>query len=203
VMRRACADVVEWNAIAGRLVVHVNVSAVQLTDPGFLDMVRSCLADFAMAPLQLVLEITESMVLDSPAIRTALDRLVEIGAAIALDDFGTGYSALSTLRALPLDIVKLDKSFIAGGASHAADEAVVGAIVQMAGRLGLRVVAEGVERLDQQRFLEEVGADAAQGYLHLRPAPAPEFTDWLRQRVTHATQTGNGTVTPLGPRRTI
>ncbi len=203
VMRRACADAVEWNGNMGRLVVHVNVSAVQLTDPGFLDLVRGCLADFAMAPLQLVLEITESMVLDSPAIRTALDRLVEVGAAIALDDFGTGYSALSTLRALPLDIVKLDKSFIAGGASHADDEAVVGAIVQMAGRLGLRIVAEGVERVDQQRFLEEVGADAAQGYLHLRPSPAPEFTEWLRQRVAHATQTGNGTVTPLVPRRTI
>jgi sensor c-di-GMP phosphodiesterase-like protein len=141
------------------------------------------------------------MVLDSPAIRVALDRLTEIGAAIAIDDFGTGYSALSTLRALPLDIVKLDKSFISGGRSHATDEAVVGAIVQMAGRLGLRIVAEGVERVDQQRFLEEVGADAAQGYLHLRPTPALEFATWLRQRRSVAPAKGAGTVTPLEPRR--
>ena len=181
--------------------MHVNVSAAQLTDGGFLDQVRSCLSEFAMAPQQLVLEITESMVLDSPAIRIALEQLTEIGAAIAIDDFGTGYSALSTLRALPLDIVKLDKSFISGGRSHATDEAVVGAIVQMAGRLGLRIVAEGVERVDQQQFLEEVGADAAQGYLHLRPTPAPEFTAWLRQRGTVAVK-GAGTVTPIGPRRT-
>jgi EAL domain-containing protein (putative c-di-GMP-specific phosphodiesterase class I) len=166
-----------------------------------VDEVRRCLDDFEIASHKLVLEITESMVLESPAIRIALDQLTEIGAAIAIDDFGTGYSALSTLRALPLDIVKLDKSFISGGRSHATDEAVVGAIVQLAGRLGLRIVAEGVERVDQQQFLEQVGADAAQGYLHLRPTPAAEFTSWLRQRGKVATK-GTGTVTPIGPRRT-
>jgi len=202
VLRQACADSAEWSSVAGRLAVHVNVSAAQLTDPGFVDEVRGCLAEFHMAPQQLVLEITESMVLDSPAIRIALEQLVEIGAAIAIDDFGTGYSALSTLRALPLSIVKLDKSFISGGQSRATDEAVVSAIVQMAGRLGLRIVAEGVERLDQQQFLEQVGADAAQGYLHLRPTPAPEFAIWLRQRGPVARAKGAATVTPLGPRRT-
>ncbi|HVH21074.1 MAG TPA: bifunctional diguanylate cyclase/phosphodiesterase [Pseudonocardia sp.] len=201
VLRQACADSAGWRGPAGRLAVHVNVSAAQLTHPAFQDEVRSCMGEFGMAPQQLVLEITESMVLDSPAIRVALDRLTEIGAAIAIDDFGTGYSALSTLRALPLDIVKLDKSFISGGRSHATDEAVVGAIVQMAGRLGLRIVAEGVERVDQQRFLEEVGADAAQGYLHLRPTPALEFATWLRQRRSVAPAKGAGTVTPLEPRR--
>ncbi len=203
VLRQACADSIDWAAVSGRLLVHVNVSAAQLTDPDFLGVVRECLTEFAMLPQQLVLEITESMVLDSPAIRAALDRLTEIGAAIAIDDFGTGYSALSTLRALPLDIVKLDKSFIAGGSSNATDEAVVGAIVQMAGRLGLRIVAEGVERLDQQQFLEEVGADAAQGFLHLRPTPAPAFAAWLRQRALPARPTGNGSVTQIGPRRSI
>jgi diguanylate cyclase (GGDEF)-like protein len=201
VLRQACADSAGWRDRAGRLAVHVNVSAAQLTDPGFVDEVRRCLDDFEIASHKLVLEITESMVLESPAIRIALDQLTEIGAAIAIDDFGTGYSALSTLRALPLDIVKLDKSFISGGRSHATDEAVVGAIVQLAGRLGLRIVAEGVERVDQQQFLEQVGADAAQGYLHLRPTPAAEFTSWLRQRGKVATK-GTGTVTPIGPRRT-
>jgi diguanylate cyclase (GGDEF)-like protein len=203
VLRRACADASAWRGRAGRLAVHVNVSAAQLTDPEFLGEVRGCLSEFELATGQLVLEITESMVLDSPAIRSALEQLTEIGAAIAIDDFGTGYSALSTLRALPLDIVKLDKSFIAGGRSHATDEAVVSAIVQMAGRLGLRVVAEGVERLDQQEFLEQVGADAAQGYLHLRPTPAPEFGTWLRQRGPSGPGPGaRSVVTPLGPRRT-
>jgi diguanylate cyclase (GGDEF)-like protein len=203
VLRQACTDSMDWAAVSGRLLVHVNVSAAQLTHPDFLGVVRACLAEFAMAPQQLVLEITESMVLDSPAIRAALDRLAAIGAAIAIDDFGTGYSALSTLRALPLDIVKLDKSFIAGGSSNATDEAVVGAIVQMAGRLGLRIVAEGVERLDQQQFLEQVGADAAQGFLHLRPTPAPEFGVWLRQRAAPVKSVGNGSVIPIGPRRSL
>lgn len=201
VLRQACTDSAAWRSLAGPLAVHVNVSAAQLTHPDFLGEVRRCLEEFELEPGQLVLEITESMVLDSPAIRIALDQLAEIGAAIAIDDFGTGYSALSTLRSLPLNIVKLDKSFISGGCTHATEEAVVGAIVQMAGRLGLRIVAEGVERLDQQRFLEAVGADAAQGYLHLRPTPASEFAAWLRKHQTTPPARGAGTVTPLNPRR--
>ena len=129
-----------------------------------------------------MLEITEGMVLDSAPVRYALDRLAGLGVRIAIDDFGTGYSALSIIRTLPLDIVKLDKSFLSDGPSHAADEAVVAAIVQMAGRLGLCVVAEGVERPDQQRFLRCVGIDAAQGHLHLRPTPADRFGQWLPGR---------------------
>jgi diguanylate cyclase (GGDEF)-like protein len=199
VLRRACADALGWVGESGRLAVHVNVSAAQLTDPDFVDIVQACVTEFEMSAGQLVLEITESMVLDSPAIRAALDRLIAVGASIAIDDFGTGYSALSTLRNLPLDIVKIDKSFIAGGPSHSADEAVVAAIVQMAGRLGLRIVAEGVERPDQQEFLATVGADAAQGYLYLRPTSAPEFTSWLAERLPASRTVG--TVTRFGPRR--
>jgi EAL domain-containing protein (putative c-di-GMP-specific phosphodiesterase class I) len=203
VLRQACADLTGWGGVAERLALHVNVSAAQLTDASFLDVVRGCLAEFALDPQRLVLEITESMVLESPAIRAALDRLAENGVSLAIDDFGTGYSALSTLRALPLNIVKLDKAFISGGRSNTADEAVVSAIVQLAGRLGLRIVAEGVERLDQQEFLQDVGADAAQGYLHLRPSPAPEFAAWLEQRPLPTRARGNRKVTPIGPRRTV
>ena len=134
--RNDVADAAAWAGPGGPLAVHVNVSAVQLTDPGFLDTVRDCLAEHAMAPETLVLEITEGMVLDSAPVRYALDRLAALGVSIAVDDFGTGYSALSIIRTLPLDIVKLDKSFLSNGPSHAADEAVVAAIVQMAGSLG-------------------------------------------------------------------
>ena len=197
VLRSACADARGWGS---GLALHVNVSAAQLTSPGFLGTVSDCLSEFGLRAKQLVLEITESMVLDSPAIRTALDALVAIDVAIAIDDFGTGYSALTTLHTLPLDIVKIDKSFIVGDASRTADEAVVGGIVQMAGRLGLQVIAEGVERLDQQAFLRTVGADAAQGYLHLRPTPAPEFAAWLR-RQQQARGRPDATVTLLDPRR--
>ncbi len=195
VLRSACAEARGWPQA---LALHVNVSAAQLADPGFLDTVRDCTARFGLGPKQLVLEITESMVLDSPAIRLALDALVAIDVAVAIDDFGTGYSALTTLHTLPLSIVKIDKSFILGDASRAADEAVVGGIVQMAARLGLQVVAEGVERLDQQAFLRTVGVDAAQGYLYLRPTPAPEFAEWLRR---HQRPRPEATVTTLDSRR--
>jgi diguanylate cyclase (GGDEF)-like protein len=199
VLRRACSDAAAWSGPSGRLAVHVNVSAAQLTDPGFVDVVRSCVADFAMEPSRLVLEITEGMVLDSAAVRAALEAIAALGVAIAIDDFGTGYSALSALRTLPLSIVKIDKSFLPTGPSCIADEAIVEAIVRLAGRLGLQIVAEGVERVDQQQFLREVGADSAQGYLHLRPSPAPDFARWLEHR--NAAHRENASVTPLGPRR--
>ena len=207
VLRQACAEAGAWVGPAGPLALHVNVSAAQLTEPGFQDVVRECMAEFGLATDQLVLEITESMVLDSPVIERALDDLIELGATIAIDDFGTGYSALTTLRTLPLDIVKIDRSFLAGCPTRAADEAVVEAIVEMAGRLGLRIVAEGVERVDQQQFLRRVGADSAQGYLHLPPTSAAGFAEWLAAQqadavVLAADRTGRGPAEP-GTRSTL
>jgi diguanylate cyclase (GGDEF)-like protein len=189
VLRRACADAERWRNDGDLLSVHVNVTATELADPGFTDAVRRCLVDFAMAPKQLVLEVTESMFSDSPAARASLDSVVAIGVAVAIDNFGTGNSSLTTLRTLPLDIVKIDGSFVAGVPALAADRAVVEAIVQMARRLGLRTIAEGVERADQRRYLEEVGVDAAQGYLLKSPVPAVELAAWLTSQkppsVTH------------------
>jgi EAL domain-containing protein (putative c-di-GMP-specific phosphodiesterase class I) len=97
-----------------------------------------------------------------------------VGVAIAVDDFGTGYSALSILRTLPVDIVKIDRSFLAPEPYRATDEVILEAIVGMTRRLGLQVVAEGVERVDQQQFLRRIGADAAQGNLYLRPTTAAD-----------------------------
>ena len=173
--------------------MHVNVSAAQLTDPAFPDAVPDGLVEAQIPGRGLIVEITESMVLDSALVRVSLDRLIELGVGMAIDDFGTGYSALSTLRTLPLDIVKIDRSFIAGAPAGVADRAVVEAVVQMAGRLGLQVVAEGVERLDQQQFLVEIGATAVQGFLHLHPVPAAELVRWLDQRGDPPA----GTVIPL------
>jgi EAL domain-containing protein (putative c-di-GMP-specific phosphodiesterase class I) len=120
-------------------------------------------------------------VLESATVSATLEELARMGVGIALDDFGTGYSALTTLRSLPIDIVKIDKSFVAGALTHAADQAVVEAIVQMAARLGLQTVAEGVESVEQQTFLEAAGITALQGFLYLRPAPVAEFTAWLAE----------------------
>jgi EAL domain-containing protein (putative c-di-GMP-specific phosphodiesterase class I) len=159
--------------------VHVNASATQLAHPRFVEVVRGRLDREGLDPRLLVVEITESTVLDSPAVHATLDDLVRLGVGLALDDFGTGYSSLTTLRSLPIDTVKIDKSFLAGSASEPADQVVVEAIVQMAGRLGLHTVAEGVETPAQQRYLEGAGIDAVQGYLHLPPVPAGEFAAWL------------------------
>ena len=108
-----------------------------------------------------------------------LDALVALGVGLAPDDFGTGYSALTTLRSLPIGIVKIDRSFVAGVLTQAADQAVVEAIVQMASRLGLETVAEGVESVEQQDFLERAGIGSLQGYLYLPPAPVEAFAAWL------------------------
>jgi EAL domain-containing protein (putative c-di-GMP-specific phosphodiesterase class I) len=147
-----------------------------------VSVVRECLAEHALAPKRLIVEITESTVLDSPAVQVTLDVLAGLGVGIAVDDFGTGYSALTTLRTLPVDIVKIDKSFVAGAATEVADQAVLEAIAQMADRLGLQTVAEGVEYIEQQEFIQRAGITAVQGYLHQRPVPAEEFAAWLARR---------------------
>jgi EAL domain-containing protein (putative c-di-GMP-specific phosphodiesterase class I) len=190
VLRTACADVRNWQEGGTPIAVHVNASPTQLASPRFVPLVRECLDRYGLSPEQLVVEITESSALDSPAARAAIDALSGMDVGIAVDDFGTGYSALTLLRTVPIDIVKIDKSFVAGAATEAADQAVLQAIVQLAGDLGLQTVAEGVEDVDQQRFVQGAGITAVQGYLHLHPVPARELTTWLgdpaRRRVEAA-----------------
>ena len=170
--------------------VHVNASPTQLAHPRFLPSVRECLADLGLAPERLVVEITESSALDSPGARAAIDELAAMGVGIAVDDFGTGYSALTLLRTVPIDIVKIDKSFVAGAATEPADQAVLSAIVQLARDLGMRTVAEGVEDDDQQRFVEAAGITAVQGYRHLRPVEAAELAAWLADPARRALPVG-------------
>ncbi|QXG75963.1 EAL domain-containing protein [Modestobacter sp. L9-4] len=179
VVRQACADAAAWSRSGSPVAVHVNASPTQLAHPRFVELVRESLAAAGLAPGQLVVEVTETTVLDSPVVSATLDALVALGVGIALDDFGTGYSALTTLRSLPIGIVKIDRSFVAGVLTQAADQAVVEAIVQMADRLGLETVAEGVESVEQQQFLERAGIGSLQGYLYLPPAPIGDFSTWL------------------------
>ena len=179
VLRSACADAARWEDAAAPVAVHVNASPIQLAHPHFVDLVQATLTEVGLAPERLVIEVTESTVLDAPVVSATLEALVALGVRVALDDFGTGYSALTTLRSLPISIVKIDKSFVAGALSHPADQAVVEAIVQMADRLGLETVAEGVESAEQQAFLVSAGIGALQGFLYLPPAPVAEFTAWL------------------------
>ncbi len=182
VLAQACADVAAWDDAGRPVVVHVNASASQLSAPGMVSDVVAGLARHDLSPDRLVIEVTESSALTTPAVRATLQELDALGVGIAIDDFGTGYAALTALRELPVDVVKIDKSFVTGAATSVADEAVVYAIVEMAHRLGLETVAEGVETAEQERFAVTVGATSVQGFLHGRPMTAADLTAWLRTR---------------------
>ena len=179
VLRTACADAAGWDDGTTPVALHVDASPLQLADPQFVDVVRAALADAGLAAGRLVVEVTETTALDSPAVSATLHELVGLGVRIALDGFGTGRSALATVGSLPIDVVTIDASLVAGALTRTADAALVEAIVGLAGRLGLTTVAEGVESAEQEAFLRVAGVTALQGSRHLRPAPAAEFGRWL------------------------
>jgi diguanylate cyclase len=171
VLERACRDLPALQAAVPGVRVGVNVSVVQLREPGFADDVRRILDVTGVAPEHIVLELTESVFADQGSVAGALASLGALGVALAVDDFGTGYSSLSYLRRLAVDSVKIDRSFVAGLGEEPRDAALVRSIIELGHALGLTMVAEGVEEVDQERFLREAGCDLAQGWLFGRPAP--------------------------------
>ena len=161
------------------LTVAVNLSPRTLQDPALPRRLADMLAVYSLPPETLALEITENILMSDPArSMDCLKRLHEMGVRIVIDDFGTGYSSLSYLRRLPIDELKIDRSFIAGLVSGA-DDVIVRATIDLAHNLGLRVVAEGVENGDVQARLMALGCDAAQGTLIRAPAPAAELRSWI------------------------
>jgi EAL domain-containing protein (putative c-di-GMP-specific phosphodiesterase class I) len=128
----------------------------------------------------LVLEVTESVLLSDPERSLAvIGALTRLGTTVSIDDFGTGYSSLTYLRELPVAELKLDRSFTADLLTDPRTEAIVASTIELAHRLGLRVVAEGVEQVATETHLRELGCDETQGYLHARPLPADAFEEWL------------------------
>jgi diguanylate cyclase (GGDEF)-like protein len=178
VLREACRQAARWQEAdpgsgAEPLRMHVNLSAVELRDSGLLASVFGAIEDTGIAPGQLVLEITESQLLDDAAGSAArFHELRRLGLRIALDDFGTGYSSLSYLHSLPLDSLKIAREFVDGLAGPGRDASFVGMILDLARTLGLEVVAEGIETPEQLAALRQVGAELGQGYLLGRPSPA-------------------------------
>jgi EAL domain-containing protein (putative c-di-GMP-specific phosphodiesterase class I) len=153
--------------------MSVNVSARQLRDPSLVADVRDALRESGLPPSTLTLEITESVLMDhSDAAIGRLHELKALGIRLAIDDFGTGYSSLNYLRALPVDIVKIDKVFIDGVASDREARGLIEAILSMAATLDLQAVAEGVESLDQAIRLEELGSPLVQGFYYAKPLSA-------------------------------
>jgi diguanylate cyclase (GGDEF)-like protein len=159
------------------ITVSVNISARQLHHPAFVGEVREVLDGARLDPGALILEVTESvLVMDSARVGPVMQAIRDLGVHMALDDFGTGYSSLLYLKGLPIDRLKVDRSFVAGLGSTGHDATIVATVVDLAHKLGLRVVAEGVETEEELAAVEAVGCDEAQGFLLARPAPAASFT---------------------------
>ena len=171
VLDRACAQARVWHDEGIGLPVAVNVSAVQLRQPDLAELVSATLARHAVSPGQLCIELTESLLIDPQrdGIGGLLEQLAASGVRIAIDDFGTGYSSLLNLKRLPVNQIKIDRSFVGEVGRDTESEAIVKATVGLAHSLGKQVVAEGVETELQHRFLVAAGCDQAQGYLYGRP----------------------------------
>ncbi|GEO81697.1 EAL domain-containing protein [Pararhodospirillum oryzae] len=182
-----CALIKKWEAegIGGSLALAVNVSAAQFRDPLFVKQVLDLLSHYGVDPGRLKLELTESLVIDDiqGSIRT-MNRLKAEGLGFSMDDFGTGYSSLSQLKRLPLDQLKIDRSFVEDVTSDPNDAVIVRTIIAMSRSLGLDVLAEGVETPEQRAFLVANGCQAFQGFLFSPPVDARTFEDMLGGPVT-------------------
>jgi diguanylate cyclase (GGDEF)-like protein/PAS domain S-box-containing protein len=187
VLNEACRQVAQWQreGLADNLSplrVAVNISARQLQRPGLDGAVRRALSLSGLAPECLELEITESSVmLDPQHAQSVLQALRDLGVLLSIDDFGTGYSSLAYLKRLPLDRLKIDRSFIGGIPTDSDDAAIVETIIVMTHKLGLRVIAEGVETLEQRLQLVSQGCDEMQGFLLAHPVPADELPALLKR----------------------
>ncbi|MFP4683345.1 MAG: putative bifunctional diguanylate cyclase/phosphodiesterase, partial [Ectothiorhodospira sp.] len=178
VLDRACAQLAAWAKDPDRrgMRLAVNVSARQFRSQDFAQEVLSAIARHGTPPERLILELTESLLLeDVEAVITRMHTLKARGVGFALDDFGTGYSSLTYLKRLPLDVVKIDRSFVRDLLTDPNDAAIARTILALAGTLGLRVIAEGVETREQWIWLSQQGCHAHQGYYFGRPVPAPEL----------------------------
>jgi diguanylate cyclase (GGDEF)-like protein/PAS domain S-box-containing protein len=178
VANQACAQVARWRAQGLALRVAVNVSARQIPDGLHPEVLTELVGRHGLTPADLVLEITEGVVLaDTDKTRTWLAAVREAGFALSLDDFGTGYSSLAYLKRLPVDYVKIDKAFVRDMTEDASDLALIEGILTICQRLGLKVVAEGVETRAQYEMLEGLGCTYAQGYLLSAPIPAEKVPE--------------------------
>jgi len=180
VLHRAVADCGQWNAAGLDLTVAVNLSALDLFDAKLPAYIAGLLSEAKLSPSKLVLEITESAVMQDPAhALKILEELKRLGVSLAIDDYGTGYSSLAHLKRLPVDELKIDKSFVMN-LGHAApqDILIVRSTIDLGHNMGLKVIAEGVEDAEAWRILKELGCDMAQGYYVSKPLPLDEFRAW-------------------------
>jgi EAL domain-containing protein (putative c-di-GMP-specific phosphodiesterase class I) len=178
VLQTACAQIKEWESspFTRELSLAVNVSARQFRQPDFVKQVTDIIAQSKIDPARFKIELTESTVLDNVADTiTKMQALKNIGVRFSMDDFGTGYSSLAYLTQLPLDQLKIDKSFVHNIDTKSTDATIIQTIIGMADNLSIEVIAEGVETYAQRDFLAKAGCTLYQGYLFGRPVPLKSF----------------------------
>ena len=187
VLEEACRQAARWQRAGADLTVACNVSPRQLAQPDFASVVRKAVAAAGADPGRLCIEITEeALIEDLEVVRRELARIRGVGVRVAVDDFGTGYSSVSYVRALALDSLKIDKSFVKGVTAGAEDAAIAHAVIKMAHALGLSTVAEGVETVDELRRLQALGCDFVQGFYFAAALPAAAIDDLLARRDAEA-----------------
>jgi len=200
VLERACAQAAKWYHMspdAPPISISVNLSPVQLANPRFPDAVDEALDRTGLDPSCLYLELTESSMLhEDEALRDVLQKLKRLGVRLLLDDFGTGYSSLSYLTHLPLDALKVDRSFVDGLGVKSRDTAITEAIIAMSKALSLDVIAEGVESARQADELRRLGCDIAQGYWFSRPVSESSITALLQRYATLPACSGDTVALP-------
>lgn len=180
-IHEACRTARRWQDMGLEIGMAINISAAQLRQQDLPEIVTRALVENGLSPDRLELELTESLFVDPSELmmRRSLDRLAEMGIRLAIDDFGTGYSSLAYLKRLPVQKIKIDKSFTQGIGREEVDEALVRVIIHLARTFGKLVLAEGVETEAQHHFLADEGCDAAQGYLFAKPMPLALCTEHL------------------------
>ncbi|RIX49687.1 MAG: EAL domain-containing protein [Rhodocyclales bacterium GT-UBC] len=184
VLRKACEENLRWQQLTGEeLFVAVNLSAIQLSDENLISDIRAILRETGFNPRHLEIELTESAVMQDSeqGIRT-LNQIRDLGIKLSIDDFGTGYSSLSYLKQLPLDTLKIDRSFVIDAAVDDDASAIIKAIVAMGHSLQFDIIAEGVENIEQVELLRDVSVDILQGYYFSRPLPARQFEELLQRK---------------------
>ncbi|NHC15250.1 EAL domain-containing protein [Motilibacter deserti] len=177
VLRSAAGQAAAWEGSGRRMPVAVNLSGAVLADPGYPAQLTRTLRELRVAPSLLKVEVTETTLVNESAV-SALRRVNAMGIRVAVDDFGTGYSSLGRLKQLPVQTLKIDRSFVTGLPADRRDIAIVRSIVALADELGMNVIAEGVETEEVARLLWDLGVRRGQGYLFARPMPAVAFEAW-------------------------
>ncbi len=179
VMRRAFSQLQTWCRNGFRTSLSINVSVRNLAVPGFVNEVRGILDEFEISPELIELEITEgALIQDSSTVLKRLLLLQDLGVRLSIDDFGAGYASLAYLKMLPVDVLKIDRSFITALSSNRADQRIVAWTIRLAHDFGMRVVAEGVETKEVADLLRAMGCDMAQGYFFGHPMRADEVYSW-------------------------